>query len=68
MAYKECSHCGYITDDDENKCPECESNPLNGKIISFEELISSIKKGEIPLSKIRTRNPDKIYQAIKGSS
>jgi len=65
MAYRQCSNCGAIIDENEPKCSSCEKNPLDNKIITDEELISKIKKGEIPLSKIWTKTPYKLYQALQ---
>ncbi|MBA7599143.1 hypothetical protein ES703_06170 [subsurface metagenome] len=67
MAYKKCSHCPTTTDENESKCPVCGENPLDEEVITFDDLISRIKKGEIPLQTIWTKNPTKIYQALKGS-
>ena len=66
MAYRQCSHCDAVTDENEPKCSSCGKNPLNNGIITLEDLISRIKKGEIPLSKIWTKNPSKIYHAWQG--
>jgi len=60
VAYKQCSRCGIITDKNEPKCPSCGNNHLGDKIITITELISSIGKGEITLSKIWTKCPSKI--------
>ncbi len=67
MAYKKCSHCDAITDENESKCPVCGKNPFNEEVITFDDLISRIKKGEISFQIIWTKKPFKIYQALKGS-
>lgn len=64
MVYRQCSHCGGVTDGDESKCPTCEKNPLGGTMTT-EELISRIKNGEIALSQIWTKWPNKIPQALE---
>ena len=67
MAYKKCSHCNVLTDENESKCPACGENPFDEEVIAFDDLISRIKKGEISLPTIWTKNPTKIYQALEGS-
>jgi len=44
MNYKECSHCGHFTDEDEKKCPHCGQNPFKETVMTFLALISLIKK------------------------
>lgn len=65
MAYKQCSRCNIITDENESKCPSCANNHLDNKIITTKELASRIEKREISLSKIWTKYPGKIYQILK---
>ncbi len=65
MDYRRCSSCGAIIDGDEPKCLSCGKNLLNNEIIAYEELISQIQKGEIPLSKVWTKSPHKISQVLE---
>ena len=65
MAYRECLNCGAVTDENESKCSSCGKAYLNDKIITCEELAFRIKKGEIIPSKIWTKSPREIYQALK---
>ena len=67
MDYKECLHCGHFTDEDEKKCPNCGQNPFKETAIDFSALIPLIKKREIVLSRIWTKNPEKFHEALKGS-
>jgi len=64
MAYRQCSDCGVITDEDEPKCPSCLNNHLGDKIITAEDLVSKIKKRKTSPSKIWTKNPNAILDAI----
>jgi len=65
MAYRQCSRCNAVTDENESKCPFCANNYLvGGKVITVEELIAKIRKREISLSKVWTKHPFEIYQAL----
>ena len=55
MYYKECSHCGIITEQDEQNCPSCYKNPFNEKRYSQKEIINKIKKGEIPIFRLKVK-------------
>jgi len=63
--YKACSHCPCITDKNEERCPCCGQNPFIEGTFTFPELISLIKKGEIALQRIWTKNPEDFHEALK---
>lgn len=65
MAYRQCPQCKAITDENEPRCPSCANNNLGDKFITIEELVSGIKKGEITRSKVWTKNPSKLSQALE---
>lgn len=65
MSYRQCSRCNVVTDEDEIQCPGCGKNHIEGRVIVYEGLIFSIKKGEIVLSSVWTKKPDIIYRALK---
>jgi len=62
--YKKCFHCGNYTDADEKNCPCCGGNPFEEEIISFEDIITRIKNGEINSQQIWTKSPIVICQAL----
>ena len=64
MAYKKCSRCETVTDENESQCPSC-SNHLGDEIITTGELISSIENGEISPSKIWTKHLSELYPTPK---
>ena len=64
--YKKCSHCGNYTDADEKNCPYREENPFEKEIISFENIITRIKDGEIKPHQIWTKSPTVICKVLGG--
>ena len=64
MEFKCCSRCDILTDSDQEKCPSCGEESLEGKNISLEELVCLIQAGKIRTNQIWTKHVERVREAL----